>query len=191
MFPPISPHTGGLQTLAGPAKGNRLETADAQNVWLKLVDHLGRLHGPAALSGWLATTTRRECGRILHADTKGRAVPAVPDVHPRRRMDRAARTLGSVQDAEILVIRQELLGQRRPVEPDGVPYVPRPDSAARDSRHLVRARRLCVPRPGRHSPTRIPERPGPRCARRGPSVVELCGDSSPREPAADAGGRDL
>ena len=46
----------------------RLEAADAedaaQNVWLKLVDHLDKLRDPAALPGWLATTTRRECGRI-------------------------------------------------------------------------------------------------------------------------------
>jgi len=46
----------------------RLEAADAedaaQNVWLKLVDHLDSLRDPAALPGWLATTTRRECGRI-------------------------------------------------------------------------------------------------------------------------------
>jgi RNA polymerase sigma factor (sigma-70 family) len=49
----------------------RLSGADAddvgQNVWLKLVDQLGRLRDPAALPGWLATTTRRECLRVLRA----------------------------------------------------------------------------------------------------------------------------
>jgi RNA polymerase sigma factor (sigma-70 family) len=48
---------------------HRLEGADAadvgQSVWLHLVDHLDRLRDPAALPGWLATTTRRECGRAL------------------------------------------------------------------------------------------------------------------------------
>jgi RNA polymerase sigma factor (sigma-70 family) len=47
----------------------RLADADAkdvsQSVWLHLVDHLGRIRDPAALPGWLATTTRRECGRVL------------------------------------------------------------------------------------------------------------------------------
>ncbi|MGH3173517.1 MAG: RNA polymerase sigma factor [Streptosporangiaceae bacterium] len=38
-----------------------------QNVWLKLVDQLGTIRVPAALPGWLATTTRRECGRLLRA----------------------------------------------------------------------------------------------------------------------------
>jgi RNA polymerase sigma factor (sigma-70 family) len=37
----------------------------AQNVWLKLLDHLDDLRTPAAVPGWLATTTRRECLRIL------------------------------------------------------------------------------------------------------------------------------
>ncbi len=39
----------------------------SQNVWLRLVDHLGNLRDPAALPGWLATTARRECGRVLRA----------------------------------------------------------------------------------------------------------------------------
>jgi RNA polymerase sigma factor (sigma-70 family) len=38
-----------------------------QNVWLKLVNQLETIRVPAALPGWLATTTRRECGRLLRA----------------------------------------------------------------------------------------------------------------------------
>ena len=37
----------------------------AQAVWLRLVDQLHRLREPAAIAGWLATTTRRECCRVL------------------------------------------------------------------------------------------------------------------------------
>ena len=33
-------------------------------MWLHLVDHLDDLRDPAALSGWLATTTRRQCIRV-------------------------------------------------------------------------------------------------------------------------------
>jgi RNA polymerase sigma factor (sigma-70 family) len=49
----------------------RLDGADAddvgQTVWLHLVGQLDRLREPAALAGWLATTTRRECGRLVRA----------------------------------------------------------------------------------------------------------------------------
>jgi RNA polymerase sigma factor (sigma-70 family) len=38
-----------------------------QTVWLLLVEHLGKLREPAALPGWLATTTHRECQRALTA----------------------------------------------------------------------------------------------------------------------------
>jgi RNA polymerase sigma factor (sigma-70 family) len=38
-----------------------------QNVWLLLVEQLGKLREPAALAGWLATTTRRECLRVAIA----------------------------------------------------------------------------------------------------------------------------
>ena len=42
-------------------------SAAGQNVWLRLVDQLGNIRDPAALPGWLATTTRRECSRVLRA----------------------------------------------------------------------------------------------------------------------------
>jgi len=49
----------------------RLDRADAddvgQSVWLRLVDQLGKIREPAALPGWLATTARRECGRLVRA----------------------------------------------------------------------------------------------------------------------------
>jgi RNA polymerase sigma factor (sigma-70 family) len=49
----------------------RLAGADAddagQAVWLQLVDHIGQIRDPAALPGWLATTTARECGRLVRA----------------------------------------------------------------------------------------------------------------------------
>ncbi len=38
-----------------------------QYVWLRLVDQLEAIHEPAALPGWLATTTQRECLRALRA----------------------------------------------------------------------------------------------------------------------------
>jgi RNA polymerase sigma factor (sigma-70 family) len=49
----------------------RLGRADAddvaQTVWLHLVDHLDQIREPAALAGWLATTTRRQCVRLIRA----------------------------------------------------------------------------------------------------------------------------
>jgi RNA polymerase sigma factor (sigma-70 family) len=49
----------------------RLGHADAedagQSVWLLLVDQLDKVRDPTALPGWLATTTRRECLRVLRA----------------------------------------------------------------------------------------------------------------------------
>lgn len=45
-----------------------LSRADAedvcQGVWMRLVEHLDRIRTPAALPGWLVTTTRHECERV-------------------------------------------------------------------------------------------------------------------------------
>jgi len=58
----------------------RLPPADTQDVaqlvWLRLVEHLGHLREPAALPGWLVTTTRHECER--HLRTTGRSVAVDP-----------------------------------------------------------------------------------------------------------------
>ena len=52
----------------------RLGRADAedvgQSVWLRLADQFASLRDLAALPGWLATTTERECGRVLRAARK-------------------------------------------------------------------------------------------------------------------------
>ncbi len=52
----------------------QLSTSDredvGQNVWLLLVGQLGKLREPAALPGWLATTTHRECLRVVTAARK-------------------------------------------------------------------------------------------------------------------------
>jgi RNA polymerase sigma factor (sigma-70 family) len=56
---------------------HRLDDADAedvgQRVWLQLVNHLDGLREPAALPGWLATTTRRECARVQRAAHRAHA----------------------------------------------------------------------------------------------------------------------
>ena len=49
----------------------RLGGADAEDaaqaVWLRLVGQLDKIRDPAAIAGWLATTTRRECCKVLRA----------------------------------------------------------------------------------------------------------------------------
>lgn len=51
------------------ARTHRLGPADAadvsQTVWLRLVENLGSLRDPDALPGWLRTTTRNECLRVI------------------------------------------------------------------------------------------------------------------------------
>jgi RNA polymerase sigma factor (sigma-70 family) len=63
---------------------HRLDSADAedvgQTVWLKLVEQLDGVRDPAALPGWLATTTRRECLRALSPARGTHAAEYVPDL---------------------------------------------------------------------------------------------------------------
>jgi RNA polymerase sigma factor (sigma-70 family) len=52
----------------------RLAGADAQDisqlVWLRLVEHLNQIREPAALPGWLVTTTRHECQRYMRTSRR-------------------------------------------------------------------------------------------------------------------------
>ena len=52
----------------------------AQSCWLRLVDQLDKVRDPAALPGWLATTARRECLRVLCATQGPRATIFALDV---------------------------------------------------------------------------------------------------------------
>ena len=78
----------------------RLEAADAEDVgqavWLKLVTHLDDLRDSAALPGWLATTTRRECGRVINAADA-------------RRANERVLIADSIPDTETETVEQELL----------------------------------------------------------------------------------
>ena len=61
----------------------QLGGADADNigqaVWLQLAGQLGKVRDPAALAGWLATTTRRECGKVRRARHGPQAAGNIPD----------------------------------------------------------------------------------------------------------------
>jgi RNA polymerase sigma factor (sigma-70 family) len=67
----------------------RLSWADAddvgQTVWLRLVSRLDQVRDPAALTGWIATTTRRECGKACRATRPGHpagwelSIDTIPD----------------------------------------------------------------------------------------------------------------
>src|SRR5262245_35847857 len=63
------------------ARNHRLSTMDAadvsQVVWLRLVEHVGRIRKPERLPGWIQTTTRNECLRLLKSS--GRAIPTDSD----------------------------------------------------------------------------------------------------------------
>jgi len=59
---------------------DRTDTEDVgQAVWLHLVEQLDNLREPAALPGWLATTTQRECYRVRRARSRLAAGEQVPD----------------------------------------------------------------------------------------------------------------
>jgi RNA polymerase sigma factor (sigma-70 family) len=53
-----------------------------QSVWLRLVEQLDTLREPAALPGWLATTTRRECLRVTRVAGRRQTVERPLDVEP-------------------------------------------------------------------------------------------------------------
>jgi RNA polymerase sigma factor (sigma-70 family) len=69
-----------LPLVCGVARRHRLSEADGddvcQTVWLRLVEQLDKIREPAAMPGWLATTTRNECLRLIAA--RKRMTPVDP-----------------------------------------------------------------------------------------------------------------
>ena len=50
-----------------------------QTLWLLLGEQLGKLREPAALPGWLATTTKRECLRVVMASHRSDRLTSLDD----------------------------------------------------------------------------------------------------------------
>jgi RNA polymerase sigma factor (sigma-70 family) len=65
------------------ARAHRLCDADAadasQATWLKLLEHVESLKEPEAVGGWLATTARRECLRILRRSARVDPLDDLPE----------------------------------------------------------------------------------------------------------------
>jgi RNA polymerase sigma factor (sigma-70 family) len=116
------------------ARAAGLSTSDAedvlQTVWLRLLAHLDGIHTPAALTGWLVITTRREAWRVSAAARRQRPADTellsmLPDQEP-----------GSEEQVIIDDQRRILwqaIGQLSPRCQELlriVAFVPRPDYAA-------------------------------------------------------------
>ncbi len=85
------------------ARGNGLNSTDAadvsQTVWLRLVEHLGRIENPDRVAGWLATTTRRESQRFRRNASRDVLVDDDDALEPRWPADGA--------DSAILALESE------------------------------------------------------------------------------------
>ena len=82
----------------------RLSRADAedvgQTVWLLVVEHLSALREPARLPGWIATTTHRQCLRVLRAARISAPSEELTDPH-------------GVTDARAIGVEDEVLAHER------------------------------------------------------------------------------
>lgn len=79
-----------------------------QLVWLKLFQHLGTIRDPTRLAGWLATTTRRECLRLVKARARASLVGFESD--DREFADRAAPELDAsmIRDETVRLVAAAL-----------------------------------------------------------------------------------
>lgn len=70
----VERHSALLWSVARSFRMNTADAADAvQITWLRLVENIDRIHDPDRLPGWLATTVRRECLRVLRRSGRERA----------------------------------------------------------------------------------------------------------------------
>ncbi|HEU5109948.1 MAG TPA: sigma-70 family RNA polymerase sigma factor [Micromonosporaceae bacterium] len=96
----------------------RADWSDAhQTVWLRLVEHLDQIRVPAALGGWLATTARNECYRLLRLVR--RSQPFDPYDQSESRHEAAATLVDDTAPDEWL-----LRSERRQAVREGVAQLP-------------------------------------------------------------------
>lgn len=95
-------------------RGHRLSERDiedvGQQVWMRLAEQIGRLRDPAALPGWLATTTARECLRAWRRAERTEPLAGWPEAQARFADDAAIDTeiLAAERDAALRAAVAEL-----------------------------------------------------------------------------------
>ena len=136
-----------------------------QTVWLRLLTHLDGIHTPAALVGWLVTTTRRESWRVRrdarrHVPAEQDWLAAIPDDRSR------TEDLAVIADTQReLAVAMRQLPRRCQELLRIVAFVPRPDY------HVVAAE-LGMPQ-GSIGPTRG------RCLARLRALLYTCTEGGP------------
>jgi RNA polymerase sigma factor (sigma-70 family) len=92
------------------ARAHRLGPADAadvsQTTWLRLVEHLHRLRDPDHVGGWLATTARHECLRVIR-----RANREMPDDRLDTELDAVGEPAPSPESVVLSNERRRMLWQ--------------------------------------------------------------------------------
>ena len=93
----------------------RLSAADADDVlqttWLRLFSHIGEIREPTAVGGWLATTARRECLRLLQGPMREQLTDD-PDLGEQREQDGPESELLAAERRAVLNRALETLPER-------------------------------------------------------------------------------
>ncbi len=79
----VGRYTGMLHAIARSYGLDPAASGDVvQTTWLRLVEHLGTLREPSAVSGWLATTVRRQCLLLVRNRQRELPVEQADELYP-------------------------------------------------------------------------------------------------------------
>jgi RNA polymerase sigma factor (sigma-70 family) len=89
------------------------EGADvSQTVWLRFVEHIGRLRDADRVAAWLATTARHECFRVLRRAGRQVATAEVPEVEAPDEADAVVAALAAADDRSAVTAALERIPAR-------------------------------------------------------------------------------
>jgi RNA polymerase sigma factor (sigma-70 family) len=84
----------------------------SQTVWLRFVEHIGRLRDADRAAAWLATTARHECFRVLRRAGRQVATAEVPEVEVPDEADGVVAALAAADDRTKVVAALERIPDR-------------------------------------------------------------------------------
>ena len=89
------------------------EGADvSQTVWLRFVEHVGRLREAERAGAWLATTARHECFRVLRRSGRQVVTAEVPEVEVADEADQVVASLVAADDRSAVLDALERVPDR-------------------------------------------------------------------------------